>query len=372
MAKAKKDDRFQEVVGSKLIIDIAKAHGKYILVPASDHRIKKVPRLSSRVFFLDYALGGGVPIGRATIVWGHKSTGKTMICLRVLGSAQQTCGNCYTMLTPNAKGKLQCACKKYREMVCAFIDVEGSWDHEWAKLHGVNPERVLLSTPEYAEQALDIIEALLRSGDVDFIIMDSIAFLAPANEIKESSGKALQAEQARVLGRGIRKLNAALNFAGNRTGRRPTVIFTNQVRMKVGLLFGNPETTSGGMAPGFFAATEIRTKGGKYEMDEVTGRPLYVDLGFKIEKNKTAPAKIEGDWRLILADTTTRKKGDIAEEEHMIDMGIKIDLIEKEGNGWVWLGEKYKSKSLLEKTMIENPEKGQELATSLMNVLLAG
>jgi len=369
---AKAASRFSEVAGSKLITDIVKAHGKHILIPASDFPIKHVPRLSTRSFFLDYALGGGVPIGRATIVWGHKSTGKTVVCLRTLGSAQRTCGNCYTELVPNEKGKLQCSCKKYREMVCAFIDVEGSWDHEWAILHGVDPDRVLLSTPEYAEQALDIAEALLRSGDVDVIIMDSLAFMTPAKEIQESSGKALQAEQARVLGRGIRKFNAALNFAGNRTGRRPTVLFTNQIRMKLGLLFGNPETTSGGMAPGFFAAAEIKTSGGKYEMDEVTGRPLYVDLKFKIEKNKTAAAKIEGVWRLMLADTTARKKGDVAEEPDMIDMGVKISLIEKSGSYLTWQGERYRSKSVMEKALIESPEMRMSLAQSLMTVLTAG
>jgi len=363
-----KEDRFKALMNGDLIASIRKKHGKNILTIADELRFQQVPRISTGVFFLDYALGGGVPWGRCHIVWGHKSTGKTALCLRTMGNAQKMCSSCHTI--PNAKGK--CSCGNFTETICAFLDNEGSWDRDWARVHGVSTERVILSLPEYAEQTLDIAEALLRSGDVDFMVIDSIAFLTPSKEIEESTAKALQAEQARVLGRGVRKFVAAFNNLENTTGKRPTLIFTNQIRMKVGLLFGNPEIQPGGHAPGFSATTETRTFGGKYEMDDITGRPIHADLGFKIEKNKSFGPKIEGDWRLMLSDTTLKKKGEIYEEPGMVDMGIKLGLVEKKGNGWLCFGEKYRAKSQLVETMVKNLELKEKYAKSLMGVLLAG
>jgi recombination protein RecA len=158
---------------------------------------------------------------------------------------------------------------------------------------------------------------------------------------------------------------------GNVTGRRPTLLFTNQIRMKVGLLFGNPETQPGGYAPGFSATTETKTYGGKYEMDDVTGRPIHVDMGFRIEKNKSSGAKIEGEWRLMLSDTAIKKKGEVYEEPAMVEMGIKVGLVTKSGNGWECLGEKYRSKSLLVTTMVENTELKVKFAGMLMSILTA-
>jgi recombination protein RecA len=365
-----KVDRFKALMQSELIAKIKKKHGTNILTPADEFTIQRVPRIPTGIFFLDYALGGGgFPAGRTNIVWGHKSTGKTVICLRAMGNAQRLCANCCTF--PDEETG-QCQCGDFRETICSFLDVEGSWDREWAQLHGVNTERVVLSVPEYAEQTLDIAEALLRSGEVDFLVIDSLAFLTPSKEIEESTAKALQAEQARVLGRGIRKFGAALNHMGNVTGRRPTLIFTNQIRMKVGLLFGNPETQPGGYAPGFSATTETKTFGGKYEMDEVTGRPIHVDMQYRIEKNKSSGAKVEGEWRLMLADTSIKKKGEVYEEPAMVDMGIKIGLIEKDGGGWTCLGEKYKSKALLITALVENAALKKQYGSTLMGVLTAG
>lgn len=360
-------DRFKALLESKLIADIRKNHGANILTIAAENRIRTLPRIPTGIFFLDYALGGGFPVGRNNIIWGHKSTGKTAICLKAMATAQHQCGNCYAIVPEGQK----CACKKYRETVCAFLDVEGSWDEEWARLHGVNPERVLLSVPEYAEQTLDIAEALLRTGELDFLVIDSLAFLTPANEIKESTAKALQAEQARVLGRGIRKFVAALNWLGNHKGRRPTILCTNQIRMKVGLLFGNPETQPGGHAPGFSATTEIKTGGGKYEMDDITGLPLHVDLKFKTEKNKSFGAKVEGEWRLMLADTDIKKKGEVYEEPAMVEMGIKLGLVEKEGNKLIWQGNEYKSKTMMSTALIQEPELRAAYTSLLMQVLTA-
>jgi len=357
--------RFDSFMGGKLIEQIRKKHGAKILISARDAQLRKVDRIPTGIFFLDYALGGGFPAARTNIIWGHKSTGKTVICLKALANVQKMCVSCYTFLIDG-----KCECGKFRESVCAFLDVEGCWDEDWARCHGVDPDRLVLSTPEYAEQTLDMIEALIRSGEVDFIVTDSIAFLSPENEIKESTGKSLQAEQARVLGRAIRKFGAALNHLSNRKGRRPTLLFTNQIRMKLGVMYGNPETQSGGLAPGFSATTETKTYGGKYVMDENTGKPLYVDLSFRIEKNKSYGPRVEGTWRMILADTKIHKKGDVYEEPAMVDMALRLGLVEKAGKSDVmYLGKTYKTKEGLVKKLIKDSVMRAEFVDSLRSVL---
>lgn len=361
-------DRFKALLASQLVAKIKEKHGENILTSADATRIRRVARIPSGIFFLDYALGGGFPAGRINIIWGHKSTGKTVISLRTLGNAQKLCANCHTFPDIDS-GK--CACGKFLETVCAFLDVEGtSWDAEWARLQGVDTNTVLLSVPEYAEQSLDIAEALFRSGDVDFVVLDSLAFLTPAKEIEESTGKALQAEQARVVGRAIRKFVSAFNYVGNRTGRRPTLICTNQIRMKVGLLFGNPEMQPSGHAPGFSATTETKTSGGEYKIDENTGRPIHVDLKFKIEKNKSSGPKVEGGWRLMLANTDTYKKGDVYEVPMMIDKGLQLGLVEKDGRKWKCLGTKYETKISLITKMTEDGDLKRQYASLLLKLLM--
>lgn len=369
---AESESRFEKLLASDLLKKIRKKHGKAILTRADDHRIQTVPRISSGIFFLDAALGGGFPAGLINIVWGDKSTGKSAICAKTMAQAQKVCANCYTGEVTDEEGEVHlCGCGEFREHVCAFLNVEGTWDPDWWRALGVDTDKVLYSQPEYAEQTLDIAEALLRSGEVDFLVIDSIAFLTPAKEIEESSGKALQAEQARVLGRGIRKFTAALNWMGNHTGRRPTVMFTNQIRMKLGVMFGNPETQPGGKASGFSASTEVKTWGGKYSMDDVTGKPLYADMSFRVDKNKTSGAKMDGEWRLMIAETEHKTKGSVHEEPRMVDVGIKIGLVEKSGNGWECFGEKYRAKSLLVKRLLEDAEFKQNYGDALMTVLTA-
>jgi recombination protein RecA len=372
-------ERFDRLLASKLVADMRKSHGESIIVAARDYSIQRVPRIKTGIFMLDYALGGGFPAGRTNIIWGNKSTGKSDICVRALANAQRLCSNCYktlpafsSLLVPDPDGVLDtCSCDDQREHVCAYLDVEGTIDQEWARNHGVDTDTMLLSVPEYAEQTLDIAEGLLLSGEVDFLVIDSIAFMTPAKEIEESTAKALQAEQARVLGRGIRKFGAALNKLGNQTGRRPTLLFTNQVRMKVGLLFGNPETQPGGNAPGFSATTETKTYGGKYEMDDATGRPIHVDLQFRVEKNKSAGAHIEGEWRLMLSDGELKKKGEVYEEPLLVEKGLALGLIEKvNNNNWTCLGETHRSKSAIVKLLATDRAVKQVYTKALMNVLL--
>jgi recombination protein RecA len=339
--------RFDELMGSDLVSKIKRRFGSAIVRPAS--KFEESPlRLSSGVFFVDYGLGGGWPMGRWNIIYGDKSSGKTGLCLKTIASAQRSCARCWS---PAPNGECM-GCGEYREPVIAYIDVEGTWDTTWAAAMGVDPNRLLLSEPEYQEQTLDIAENLMRSDMVDLLFIDSLAFLTPQKEIEESTGKALQAEQARVLGRGVRKIVAAQNYVGNTKGRRPTIICTNQLRMKIGVMFGDPHVQSGGKAPGFAATTEVKCwSGAKSDqlIDEATGKLVYIDLHFKVEKNKSAAAKYEGVWRLMTSDTELKKKGDVAEESELVEKGLLVGLVTKVSSQRLeCLGEGFRSKSVIQ------------------------
>lgn len=360
-------DRLTALMASELFAKIQKKHGDTILMRAADFKVQERARIPTGIFPLDYALGGGFPVGATNIVFGNKSSGKTTTLLKAVRNAQHMCSTCHHYLTDAAWG---CRCKKPREHVCAYLDVEGALDLPWAKAIGVNTEKMLISIPEYAEQTLDIAEALVRSGEVDVLVLDSIAFLTPQKEIEESIEKDMMGVQARIIGKFIRKLTAAVNLVGTETGRRPTLLFTNQIRMKLGVMFGNPETQPGGMAPGYSAATETKLWPGKYEMDEVTKKPIHVDINFRIEKNKTSGAKMEGQYKLYTSDTPEKKKGDVFDEDHMIDWGEKTGLIQRAG-GYQCNGETFRIKADLEKKLSSDPEFKMKLRQELMPILLA-
>jgi recombination protein RecA len=177
--------------------------------------------------------------------------------------------------------------------------------------------------------------------------------------------------QSRLVGKGVRKLVAAMNTVGNDSGRRPTLFLINQIRMKIGLVFGNPETTPGGMAPGFAASTEIMFRSGKYEMDEITGKPLSVEMKFKIEKNKTSAAKMEGEYKMILSQTETKGVGEILEEDKMVEMGERMNLVEKKGADWYCIGEKFAAKSHIERRAMTDSAFKRKFGQALMTVLLS-
>lgn len=357
--------RLGALLASDLIGKLKKKHGETALLRASDFNVQHVPRVPTGIFDLDYALGGGFPLGRISIVYGPKSAAKTTLFLKTIANAQKMCSNCNTMLE---EGK--CKCGSYRETVVAYIDVEGALDLTWAQRLGVDTEAMLLSVPEYAEQALDLGEALLRSGEVDVLVIDSIAFLSPQKEVEESVEKETMGQQSRLVGKGVRKFVAALNGVGKETGRRPTVLFTNQIRFKLGMLFGNPETQPGGQAPGFASSVEVRVSPLKYEHDEMTKKPMWADFRFKVEKNKTFGAKMEGEYKLILADTETKQVGETADEGAMVEWGEKFGVITRDG-GYNCLGRKFRIKAELEKALETDKVLKKELRECLLPILIA-
>lgn len=359
-------ERVTLLLASDLVKKLRKSNGETTLLRASDMKVLDVPRIPTGIFDLDYGLGGGFPVGRISTLYGQKSSGKTSVFLKTIANAQNMCSTCYTFWDPE-EGK--CECGEFREHVCAFLDVEGALDTEWARKLGVDTDNLILDVPEYAEQALDIGEALLRSGNIDILVLDSIAFLTPRKEIENSVAKDNMGVAPRLVGSGIRKFVSAINGVGRDTGRRPTVFFTNQIRYKLGLLFGNPETTAGGQAPGFASSVECRLQAMKYELHSETQKPLWVDMKFRVVKNKTYGAKMEGEYRLMLSGTETKNVGDTCDELSMVKWGEHVGLITRQG-GYNCLGRNFRIKQELIDELERDPQFRADLSSSLMPILL--
>lgn len=361
------EGRVASILASEWMTKIRKKFGDHIVNVASESHSIEIHRIPTGIFPLDYSLGGGFAVGRVNTVYGQKSSAKTTTLLKAIGNAQKLCSICYT---PDGKGG--CSCGEMRELVASFIDVEGTFERKWAEANGVDMKRLILTRPDYAEQGLDIAEAMLRSNECDLLALDSIAFLTSAKEIEKSHEEETVGQQARTMGKAIRKFTSALNqMANENEGRKPTIFLVNQIRMKVGLLFGNPETQPGGMAPGFAASTETKFWSGKYKMDDETKRPISVEMNFRVEKNKTAAARMEGSFHLMLADTATKKLADTYDEDFILAMAEKIGLVERKGNQWETFGRSFRKKEDMETALLTDAAFNAEMRTSLMKVLLA-
>jgi recombination protein RecA len=354
-----------------------KKYGSDAVIYAKDFRIKDIPRISTGILPLDYGLGGGVPVGRITAFWGYKSSSKTTTILRTIGNAQRMCSECWTEiknLPPKKEGatpERSCVCGKNRKTIVSWIDVEGVWDNRWAARF-CDRDELLFSQPDTAEQTIDLADAQLRSGAVDIIVIDSIAFMTSQQEIDKSADEMTVGVQARLVGQQMRKFVSGTNMISRTEGRRPTVIFTNQMRNKVGVMFGSPETQSGGLAHGFATSIEVRCKvSGKYQMDDETGKPLSVPLSFVVEKNKTAGAKMEGEYAMALCKTEVKNIGDIIDETWAIKMGEQTGLIDRASpSSLTWNGRNFHGVSSLAKHWAVDREDYALFKSQLMPVLL--
>lgn len=373
---------------TKAVSNIRKSLGKSSIIKASSRISGSVPRIPTGVFLLDYAMGGGVARGRVNIFWGKQSSGKTTNSCRVIAHAQNMCANCNTYLGPGVVktrkdeegefyAEAECkSCNDYREFICAYADVEGTFDGPWAKKLGVDLDRLWFAQPETAEQAIDVVDTLLRTGDLDLIVIDSIAQLVPSAEVEESVAKWQQGLQARLVNKAFRKWTGALNYVGNAFGHKPTIIAINQVRFKIGVMFGSPETRPGGEGQGFASSIEVKTWPGPSEVDDESKTTLWVTQRFEVNKNKVSKAKISGEYKVVMTDQTGfKKEGDIMDEEEIVRLSFRFNLMKRlnakgevdpNGRTVYAFSQKFASESLVVKYMIENSAACDKLRSDLM------
>ncbi|MDY5556450.1 recombinase RecA [Helicobacter sp.] len=307
------------------IKQIDKTFGKGALIRLGDKPVEKIDAISTGSLGLDIALGiGGIPKGRIVEVYGPESSGKTTLALQVVAECQKAGG------------------------ICAFIDAEHALDVTYAKRLGVDVENLLVSQPDFGEQALEILETLTRSGGVDLIVIDSVAALTPKSEIDGDMGDQHVGLQARLMSQALRKVTGVIHKMNT------TVIFINQIRMKIGVMgYGSPETTTGGNALKFYASVriDVRRIATLKQGEQNIGNRVKA----KVVKNKVAPPFRGAEFDIMFGEG-------ISKEGELIDYGVKLDIVDKSG---AWLS--YKDKKLgqgkenAKVFLKENPEIAQEI-----------
>ena len=315
------------------LAQIEKQFGKGSIMRLGDGEVANdIQVVSTGSLGLDIALGvGGLPRGRVIEIYGPESSGKTTLTLQVIAEMQKLSG------------------------VCAFIDAEHALDTQYAQKLGVNLQELLISQPDTGEQALEIVDALVRSGSVDLIVVDSVAALTPKAELEGEMGDALPGLQARLMSQALRKLTATINKTNT------TVIFINQIRMKIGVMFGNPETTTGGNALKFYASVrlDIRRTGSIKKGDEVIGNETKV----KIVKNKVAPPFKTAEFDILYGEGISR-------EGEIIDMGVEARILDKSGAWYAYNGEKIgQGKDNAREFLRENPDLAVEIENKVREAM---
>ncbi|MEO9806620.1 MAG: recombinase RecA [Reichenbachiella sp.] len=316
----------------QLTIDkLEKSYGKGAVMKLSDESVIDIPSIPTGSVSLDVALGiGGIPRGRIVEIYGPESSGKTTLTLHCIAEAQKQGG------------------------MAAFIDAEHAFDRGYAEKLGIDTENLLISQPDNGEQALEIAEHLIRSGAIDIIVIDSVAALVPKAELEGEMGDSKMGLQARLMSQALRKLTGAINKTGC------TCIFINQLREKIGVMFGNPETTTGGNALKFYSSVrlDIRRIGQiKESADNVLGNRTRV----KVVKNKVAPPFKVVEFDIMYGEGIS-KVGEI------IDLGVELSIINKAGSWFSYKGNKLgQGRDSVKTLLLDNPELMDEMELGIRN-----
>ena len=374
---------------------VSKSHGTKVIGSATNMH-KDLPRLLTGSLSLDFALGGGVPVGRTTIFRGGESSAKTTTAYRIAGIAQNLCANCLRFVEDlevveyedKDTGELYheavgfCDCyqagiftpkqyadekkddykdrlkkyeeNSYEEFRVALFDIEGDMDFEWAGILGIDVRRLLYSRPATAEEAIDVYDEIVRTGSVDLVILDSIALMAPSEEVEKTASDQQQGLQARIMGKFTRKLVATINDAIKDYGRLPTQIWINQERQKIGISFGDNSVMPGGKAQLFFYAIILKMWASKWEKENFNHGMIEehkqdmatsVRVNFVTDKNKTFTPKVGGMYRMLVSGPN---KGHIDELKFVLAQAEKFGFYRTEGDvtkkKWYVGDEEYKTK----------------------------
>ncbi|MBN2597989.1 MAG: recombinase RecA [Marinifilaceae bacterium] len=311
---------------------IDKTYGKGAIMKMGDNAVEDIATISTGSLSLDMALGvGGLPRGRIIEIYGPESSGKTTLAIHAIAEAQKAGG------------------------IAAIIDAEHAFDRSYAEKLGVDTENLLISQPDNGEQALEIADQLIRSSAIDIIVIDSVAALTPKAEIEGEMGESKMGLQARLMSQALRKLTANINRTNT------TCIFINQLREKIGVMFGNPETTTGGNALKFYSSVrlDIRRIGQIKDGDEVNGNHTRV----KVVKNKVAPPFRKAEFDIIYGEGIS-KTGEI------IDLGVTYNVIKKSGS-WFSYGETKlgQGREGVRKLLIDNVELAEELEAKIIDAI---
>ena len=327
--KTEKTEKTEKFKALKLTMDkIDKDFGKGSVMMMNEKTNMEIEVISTGSIGLDVALGiGGLPRGRVVEIYGPESSGKTTVAIHVIAEAQKRGG------------------------MCAFIDAEHAFDSAYAQRLGVDIDNLLISQPDYGEQALEIADRLILSGALDVVVIDSVAALVPKGELEGEMGDSKMGLQARLMSQALRKLTATIHKTNT------ICIFINQLREKIGVMFGNPETTTGGNALKFYASVrlDIRRMTQIKDGDEAIGNHVKV----KVVKNKVAPPFRQAEFDIIYGEGIS-KTGEI------IDMGVELGIVQKSGSWFSYNGDKLgQGRDSVKQLMSDNPEMAVEIEAKI-------
>lgn len=332
---ATKDEQKEKLQALKLTLDkLEKTYGKGSIMRLGDSAVESMEVIPTGSITLDLGLGvGGYPKGRVIEIYGPESSGKTTLTLHAIAEAQRNGG------------------------IAAFIDAEHAFDRFYAQKLGVDTENLLISQPDNGEQALEIADNLIRSGAIDIIVIDSVAALVPKGELEGEMGDSKMGLQARLMSQALRKLTATISKTNC------CCIFINQLREKIGVMFGNPETTTGGNALKFYASIrlDIRRVGQIKDGENITGNRVRV----KVVKNKVAPPFKTAEFDIMYGEGIS-KKGEI------IDLGVELNILKKSGS-WFSYGDTKlgQGRDSIKQLLADNPELAEELETKIKEAVVA-
>jgi recombination protein RecA len=333
MAKDTTDNKTEKLKALGLVMDkMNKEYGKGTVMRLGEQEYEEIPCISTGSISVDSALGiGGLPRGRVIEIFGPESSGKTTLAIHTIAEAQKAGG------------------------IAAFVDAEHAFDRFYAAKLGVDVENLLVSQPDNGEQALEIADNLIRSGAIDVIVIDSVAALTPKSEIEGEMGDSKMGLQARLMSQALRKLTATINKTG------AVCIFINQLREKIGVMFGNPETTTGGNALKFYSSVriDIRRTSQIKDGDRVTGNRTRV----KIIKNKVAPPFRQAEFDIVYGEGIS-KVGEI------IDLGVEYDVMKKSGSWYSYGDTKLgQGRDSVKNLLLDNPELAEEIENKVREIL---